>query len=124
MAAPYESPGPDTVVGVAGLRTQGLVPIEEHTGAIWVAQLWPEDHRRWVAETRPGWLNDADSDGRLWLIRSPWPSLSLTDCMNVLWTWSERDHAPLDMELSRRRISEVLAWDETTAVEWHRRTAQ
>ena len=112
--------GPETVVGVDGLLAQGLKPIEEFTGAVWVAQLWPENHRGWVPETRPVWLNDADSDGRLWLVRSPWPSLDLTDSLNVLWSWAERD-ATHDMEELRRRVSEALAWDEPTAVEWHRR---
>src|SRR5437588_3724947 len=56
--------GPDSVDGVADLRAQGFEPIEEHTGAIEVAQLWPEDHRRWVSETREAWLDDTNYDGR------------------------------------------------------------
>jgi hypothetical protein len=122
VAAPNENPGPDTVAGVADLRRQGFAPIEEYTGAIWVAQLWPQVDRRWVAEVRPVWLSDSDSDGRLWLVRSPWPGLGLRDCLNVVWSWVERDRAPLGMELLRRRASEVLAWEETTAVDWRHRT--
>jgi putative hydrolase of the HAD superfamily len=123
MVARNEILGPDTVGGVAGLRAQGFEPIEEYTGAVWVAQLWPEEHRRLVAETRRVWLNDVDSDGRLWLVRSPWPSLGLGESLNVVWSWVERDHPQLDEAMWRRRVSETLAWDETTAVEWHRRTA-
>jgi len=124
MVARNETLGPDTVAGVVALRAQGFEPIEEYTGAVWVGQLWPEDHRRWVAETRPVWLNDADSDKRLWLVRSPWSSLGLSDSLNVLWSWVERDHAQLDTQLFRQRVSEALAWDEATATEWHRRTTR
>jgi hypothetical protein len=118
------SPGPDIVPGVTELRAQGFAPVEEYTGAFWVAQIWPDQHRRSVAETRPFWLEDPHSDGRLWLTRSPWPILSLEDSLNVLWTWVERDHAPLDEDLWRQRVSEALSWDEPTATEWHRRTVQ
>ena len=116
--------GPDTVDGVADLRAQGFEPIEEHTGAIEVAELWPEDHRRWVSETREAWLDDTNDDGRLWLVRSPWPSLSLPDALNVLWSWSERDQSRLTPQLWRQRLSEALAWDDATAADWHRRTAR
>src|SRR4051812_36860366 len=58
--------GADTVDGVADLRAQGYEPIEEHTGAIEVAELWPDDYRCWVSETREAWLHDTNYDGRLW----------------------------------------------------------
>src|SRR6185437_16377215 len=107
------SPGPDTVPGVRELRAQGFLPLEEHTGAEWVGQLWPEQDRRSVAETRPVWLNDLDSDGRLWLMRSPWPSLTLDDSLSVLWSWAERDRPqPLDIDVYRERVAEALSWDE------------
>jgi hypothetical protein len=115
------SPGTDTVAGVVDLRREGFEPIEEYTGAVEVARLWPEGHRRAVAETRAEWLEDATSDGRLWLVRSPWPSLNLRDCLNVLWTWAERDGARLDSELWRGRVSEALEWDDAAAVAWHQR---
>jgi hypothetical protein len=116
--------GPDAVTGVAELRGQGFEPIEEYTGAFWVARFWPEQHRRSVAETRPVWLDDPNSDGRLWLARSPWPPLNLAESLNVLWTWVERDHAALDEELWRQRVSEALRWDEATAVAWHRESGR
>jgi hypothetical protein len=118
------SPDPDGVPGVTELRAQGFTPIEEHTGALWVAQLWPEQHRRSVTETRSSWLDDPHSEGRLWLTRSPWPTLSLEDSLNVLWTWVERDHAPLDEDLWRQRVREALLWDEVTATEWHRQAVR
>jgi hypothetical protein len=115
--------GPYSVHGVAELRTQGFEPIEAYTGAFWVAQLWPEEHRRSVAETRADWLDDSRGDGRLWLVRSPWPGLTIEDSLNVLWTWVERDRAALDEDLWARRVSEALGWDATTATEWRRRSA-
>jgi hypothetical protein len=115
-------PGWDTVPGASEFVVQGFEPIEAYTGACWVAQLWPDEHRRSVAETRPDWLEDPHSDGRLWLVRSPWPTLTLPDSLNVLWTWVERDHAALDEDLWRQRVSEALSWDESTAIEWHRRS--
>jgi hypothetical protein len=119
-----DSPRPDTVVGVLDLRAQGFEPIEEYTGAVEVAQLWPDSHRRSVPETRAAWLDAPDCDGRLWIVRSPWPSVSLRDALNLLWRWVERDHARLDDDLWRQRVSEALAWDDKTAAEWHRQTKQ
>jgi hypothetical protein len=120
-------PGPDTVPGVRDLRALGFLPLEEHTGAGWVAQLWPEQDRRSVPETRPSWLNDFDSDARLWLLRSPWPSLTLGDSLNVLWTWAERDHPHppnINIDVHRERVAEALTWDEATANEWLRRSGR
>jgi hypothetical protein len=116
--------GLDTVPGVAELRAQGFEPIEAYTGAFWLGQLWPDDHRRSVAETRSFWLDDPQSDGRLWLVRSPWPTLTLEDSLNLVWTWVERDHAALDEEHWRQRVTEALDWDEATATGWHRRTVR
>lgn len=121
-AGPSRYPAADDVAGVVDLRRQGFEPIEEYTGAVEVARLWPEAHRRSVAETRPEWLDGGHPDGRLWLVRSPWPSLSLSECLNVLWSWVERDQPRLTQELWRQRVSEALAWDEAAAADWHQRT--
>ena len=109
-------PGADAAPGVVDLISQGFEPIETQTGAIWVAALWPDEHRRSVAETRPWWLDDPESDGRVWLIRSPWASLTLTEVFEVLWRWVERDRT-LDEQIRRKRVAEVLAWPESRAVE-------
>src|SRR5579885_2684372 len=65
-------PGPATVPGVAEARAAGFTPIEELTGFAEVALVWPEEHRRAVAETREWWL-DEPLEGKLWLVRPPWP---------------------------------------------------
>lgn len=63
---------PDVVPGVAELRKLGFEPVEEYTGALLVAEMWPDDHRRFVPETRQRWLGEEpELGGRLWLLRSP-----------------------------------------------------
>lgn len=112
--------GPDTVPGVLEWRAAGFEPLEEHTGALWVAEVWPDPHRAFVAETRPMWLDGSDTDGRLWLVRSPWPALDVPTSLNVLWTWVERDHADLDRDRYRQRVEEALAWGDDAALQWCR----
>ena len=117
-SAGFESPGPDTVGGVSTLRAEGFEPIEEYTGAVDVAELWPTEHRRSVAETREWRLEHAECGGRLWLVRTPWPSLGVQDALNVVWSWVERDRAPMNAALWRERVAETLSWDEPTATAW------
>jgi hypothetical protein len=113
------SPGASSVAGVAQLTRAGYEPVENYTGAIWVAELWPDEHRRSVPETRPAWLADEALTGRLWVIRSPWPGLTLDEVFALLWRWVERDQE-LDNEVWRERVCEVLAWTQPQAVAWHR----
>jgi hypothetical protein len=114
-----EVPGPDVVAGVAELRAEGFEPIEEHTGALWVADVWPDDDKRSVPETRPYWLaNETQTHDRVWLLRSPWPTLTVREVFAVLWTWIERDHRPIDGLTVSAGVAEVLAWDETRARAW------
>jgi hypothetical protein len=114
--------GPDVVAGVSELRASGFEPIEEHTGALWVADLWPDEDKRSVAETRLDWLeNETQTHDRVWLLRSPWPAMSVNEVFCVLWTWIERNHEPLDAATMRVRVAEVLGWDPRRAQEWHRR---
>lgn len=110
-------PAPESVPGVAEIAQDGFEPLENHTGAMWVARLWPKAHRRAVAETRPEWLEDPDSDGQLWLVRSPWESLTLDDTFALLWTWVERDRT-LDERVRQARVSEVFSWTEQRALDW------
>ena len=113
-----ESPGPDTVPGVTELRAAGFEPIEDHTGALWLGRQWPEEHSRWVTETRAAWLEFPNADGRLWLVRSPWPGLDVSDTLSVLWTWSERPEARY-LPGRDERITEALAWNAETAIQWY-----
>lgn len=111
-----ESPGPDTVPGVAALRADGFEPVADFTGDWAVAELWPEEHRRSVTETRD-WALDMPTGDRLWLIRSPWPAITLTDVFLMLWPWVERDRTR-DQAVLRARAAELLAWDAVTAQKW------
>lgn len=65
---------PESVPGAAGLLAEGFVALEGLTGATWVGEAWPEEHRRLLPETRAAWLTDLD-DGKLWFVRSPWPTI-------------------------------------------------
>ena len=71
--------------GVDALRAEGFTPIEELTGFVTVALVWPEQHRRSVPETRDWWLAEP-LDGKVWLIRSPWPEWTLDDTFACLWS--------------------------------------
>lgn len=111
-----DSSGPDSVAGVAELRAQGFEPVADFTGDWTVAEVWPEEHRRSVTERRE-WALDMPTGDRLWLIRSPWPSIALSDVFLMLWPWVERDRAR-EPDVRRARSAELLAWDEPTAHKW------
>jgi hypothetical protein len=115
-----EVPGPNSVPGVTALRGDGFEPVEELTGALWIAEVWPEQHRRSVAETRTEWLDD-NRDGRLWLVRSPWAALSADDVFTMLWPWAL--DRTLDEQIMRSRATELLRWDEARAIAWQREVA-
>src|SRR6478736_5672689 len=91
--------GPDVVPGVAALRKLGFEPVEEYTGALLVAEMWPDEHRRFVPETRETWLEDEpELGGRLWLLRSPWVGWTLRETFNAMWRWLERPNGEYDAE--------------------------
>ncbi len=115
-------PGPRTVPGVAEIAAEGFTPLEEHTGALDIGTVWPEPHRRSVADTRPEPL---DGSGVIWLVRSPWPGISLPQALNVVWSEVDplrlRDQAGrvaamgralrLDEAAARARLAELPAED-------------
>ncbi len=77
-------------------RNQGFVPLRELTGvARTLGPLWPPEHRLWREElgAAPGEDEYEDVLDR-WLVRSPWPSLSVPDTIGALWRWVERDPPP------------------------------
>jgi hypothetical protein len=41
------------------------------------------------------------SNGTVWLVRSPWPPMSVADTLNVLWPILERDRSGLRDEEER-----------------------
>ena len=95
----------------------GFEPVAEHTGAEWVVDVWPAEFRMSVAETRPGHLEN-DPSARIWLLSSPWSSLSLAETFGVLWTWAESFRDEQTTEQIRGRIVEALAWTDVQAVHW------
>ena len=96
--------GPEVVPGVSELILAGFTPLEQHTGFMRLGEAWPEPHRRSVPETRSWWLDDmsnTETNGTVWLVRSPWPPMSVTDTLNVLWAILERDRSQLRDEEAR-----------------------
>ena len=111
--------GADVVPGVLAIRRLGFEPVEEYTGALWVADVWPAEHRRSVTETRDFLLTSLpETAGRVWLLRSPWPSLTLREVFNAMWRWVERPDVEYDPETVRRRASEFLMLPEADARRW------
>jgi hypothetical protein len=102
-------PRPDAVPGVLVARGQGFTPIEELTGSTEVVSVWPPQHRRRVRETRAGWPTD-DSDGWLWLVRSPWRAVTVEDALSLVWSNAETKSG-LDLHLA----SDVLRWSHARA---------
>jgi hypothetical protein len=77
-------PGPQAVHGVAAIIAEGFEPIESLTGILWIVEVWPAADKRSVPETRSGWLGE-QPDSELWLIRSPWPDISTSDALSLVW---------------------------------------
>jgi hypothetical protein len=98
----------DDVPTVAELRAAGFTPIEELTGQVELAEVWPEAHRRAVPDTR--YEPDAATaripgltDGLLYLIRSPWPSVTTEEAVLLVQRW-QRKHRPASDPASVVRI--------------------
>ncbi len=58
--------GPDVVPGVTELRRLGVEPVEECTGALWVADVWPDDHRRFVPQEDADFMLPGVADFLRW----------------------------------------------------------
>jgi hypothetical protein len=93
----------------------GFEPWDQLTGAEWMFDLWPEQHRRTVAETRRPQLDD-DSGAQIQLLASPWPSLTLRDALNMLFRWAELDWDPeVTADPYPSRVAEALTWTDQQA---------
>ena len=108
-------PGPETVAGVNELISAGFTPVESCTGLIAIWRAWPQDHRRSVRETRP-WCLEEDTDGAVWLVRSPWQSIPLADVFNLLWAELERRDAMTRVGDELDQARDVLAMPEAAAL--------
>ena len=111
--------GPGVVPGVAELRQLGFEPVEEYTGALLVAEMWPDEHRRFVPETRRLRLKDEPQlGGRLWLLRSPWPGWTLRETFAAMWRWLERPEVEYDADYMLAGVADFLRWDQSEARKW------
>jgi len=89
----------------------GFTPIENLTGVFWIAEVWPEEHRRSVPETRTEWAGLQPGE-RVWFLRSPWAGLSVGEALSVVWTVLRRntDVREVDDSAWPAMAARVLAW--------------
>ena len=104
-------PGASTVPGVADLRADGFTPIEELTGFVEVALVWPEHHRRSTPEVRDWWLGEP-LNGQLWLVRPPWASWTIEEVLSFLWSVIDDQ---LDHQARLDAAADALRWPEARA---------
>jgi hypothetical protein len=102
----FAAPHPELV----RLGAQGYEPLHAHTGAVEeLGPIWPEAHRVALPpELEP------DEDQR-WLVRSPWPSITVREAIELIWSWVE--WPPRDLSVGLEGAAEVLGWPEEVARE-------
>ena len=87
------------VPGVLDLEAEGFTAIETLMGNVDLAASWSPDHLRWVRDTRYEVDPDEDvedltpgfQDGRLFMVRSPWPSIDLDTVIKLMFRWLSRN---------------------------------
>ena len=81
---------------MAEARKQGFVPVRELTGvADDLGPLWASEHSLWVEQLGPAFGEDEyDEVLDRWLVRSPWPSLTVPQTLNALWRWVDEAAPP------------------------------
>lgn len=87
------------VPSVLELEAEGFTAVETLFGEVDLAASWPSDHLRWVCDTRYDVDPDDDvedlmpglQDGRLFMVRSPWPSVSLDIVVKLMFRWLRRN---------------------------------
>ena len=93
--------------------------MEDYTGTLLVAEMWPDEHRRFVPETRELWLEQKpELGGQLWLLRSPWAGWTLQETFNAMWKWLERPDGKYDADYVLPRLADFLRWEESEARRW------
>ena len=104
--------------GLVEARRHGFVPAREVTGIPdRLGDLWPAEQRLWLVELGPSPVEDMEDEVLdRWLVRSPWPSLSVDQALGVVWRWAERRPFPDEDEAWKARVVEVLGWPESEAL--------
>jgi hypothetical protein len=101
---------------VSAARSEGFVPLRELTGvADTLGRQWPPEHRLWLEDlgAAPGEDEDDEPVDR-WLVRSPWPSLSVDQTLHALWRWVDQAAGSPETHGRDARTEEFFEW---TAVE-------
>jgi hypothetical protein len=73
---------------VLSMRAYRYEPLDHITGNHDLGSLWAEGHCVAIAETR----SFAKPGEQRWLVRSPWPGLTVGDVVNALWNFLPNDY--------------------------------
>lgn len=69
--------------GYRGLVDEGFTPLESITGALFLADAWPQSDRRALPATNPEEAQRLP-EGKHWFVRSPWPPIALRDVFGLV----------------------------------------
>jgi hypothetical protein len=132
-------PRPEEVPEVAALVEQGWYALDDAPYVVGLPAVWPREHRCWVADRLPKvglgngtvepWTAETYADmaadyaafvaacglpprpeGRLWLVRSPWPGLSVPEVLDALHARLAERGLPQVCEHLTEVAREVLGW--------------
>ncbi len=99
---------------IVALRQVGFAPLDGFTGITEeLGPLWPGEHSRAFADTG-SWAGSGDLR---WYVRSPWPTVRITEIFSFLWIQVEQDDRSRDPAIRADRVRDVVSWPESRARE-------
>ncbi len=105
---------------ISAAREEGFVPLRGLTGVAHdLGPLWPAAHSRWLEELGPTSGEDEyDEVLDRWLVRSPWPSLTLRQTLSALWRCVDpvtmsADPGPRRLEVRRAAILQFFTYSQS-----------
>lgn len=101
--------------GYRDLIDEGFTPLENITGALFLAHAWPEIHRRALAPINPE-ATEYLPDGTHWFVQSPWPSIALRDVFDLVMSTLDEAFSATpprhDEEQLTEQVRDLLACQE------------
>jgi len=117
--------GGESLTSVADFRADGFEPIASLCGELDLADFWPDQHRRVVPDPRMPEATSPDAipgapERLIYLVRSPWQSVSNEEAVGLLQRWLRKASPRVDGELGTERrarlepvVSKFLSQDES-----------
>lgn len=112
--------------GYRKLIEQGFAPLEQVTGDLTLADVWPKEHRRGLAEPDAELAADLElPEGQHWFVRSPWATVPLSRLFELISREADRalreGHAdegarrigPADWARKQAAVEAIFASDES-----------